>query len=139
MKALVTGAGGFVGNHVVRVLLDAGHEVRALLLPREPRTNVEGLDTRGFDDTAKRAAANLLRGVRYGVLVELLQGERKDFFRELMRGPADWQDDRAAITEAARVPISRDPYPIPQPMSTTRRSEHNAAAIAYRCRCDAAR
>jgi dihydroflavonol-4-reductase len=44
MKALVTGAGGFVGNHVVRALLAAGHDVRALVLAREPRTNLEGLD-----------------------------------------------------------------------------------------------
>jgi dihydroflavonol-4-reductase len=44
MKALVTGAGGFVGHQVVRTLIAAGHDVRALLLPREPRTNLEGLD-----------------------------------------------------------------------------------------------
>ena len=30
MKVLVTGAGGFIGSHVVEALLQAGHEVRAL-------------------------------------------------------------------------------------------------------------
>src|SRR5690348_2499517 len=31
MKLLVTGAGGFIGSHVVERLLSAGHEVRALV------------------------------------------------------------------------------------------------------------
>lgn len=57
MKALVTGAGGFVGNHVARVLLEAGHEVLALLLPREPRTNLEGLDVEiAIGDVTDRAS-----------------------------------------------------------------------------------
>ena len=31
MKFLVTGAGGFIGSHVVEALVNAGHQVRALV------------------------------------------------------------------------------------------------------------
>jgi dihydroflavonol-4-reductase len=65
MKALVTGAGGFVGNHVVRALLDAGHDVRALLLPREPRLNLDGLDVEIVigDVTDRASLARAMQGV----------------------------------------------------------------------------
>ena len=35
MKILVTGATGFIGNYLVNTLLDAGEDVRALVLPHE--------------------------------------------------------------------------------------------------------
>ncbi|HZS37675.1 MAG TPA: NAD-dependent epimerase/dehydratase family protein [Polyangia bacterium] len=44
MKALVTGAAGFIGSNVVRALLGAGHAVRALHLPGEDVRNLAGLD-----------------------------------------------------------------------------------------------
>jgi dihydroflavonol-4-reductase len=43
-KALVTGAAGFIGCHVVRQLLDENVEVRALLRPGEPTDNLRGLE-----------------------------------------------------------------------------------------------
>ncbi len=41
MKALVTGAGGMIGSHLCRVLLNHGHQVRGLFLPGEDASVME--------------------------------------------------------------------------------------------------
>lgn len=41
---LVTGATGHIGNVLVRKLIERGEKVRALILPRESRTPLQGLD-----------------------------------------------------------------------------------------------
>lgn len=43
MKALVAGAAGLIGSHIVRTLVDHGHEVTALLRPASNRAGLCGL------------------------------------------------------------------------------------------------
>lgn len=47
-KALVTGANGFVGSHLVRALLAAGIAVRAFVRPSSRLESLEGLDVEVF-------------------------------------------------------------------------------------------
>ena len=67
MRALVTGAGGFIGSHVVKQLVEQGVAVRALHLPKENLANLNGLDVELFegDVTDAEAMARAVEGCRH--------------------------------------------------------------------------
>lgn len=54
MSILVTGASGFVGSAVVRLLLARGERVRVLLRPSSDRRNVSGLDVEIVEGDLRR-------------------------------------------------------------------------------------
>ena len=44
MKALITGANGFLGSAVLRLLVSEGYEVRVLVRPNADKRNLEKFD-----------------------------------------------------------------------------------------------
>ena len=69
MTTLVTGATGFVGSHVARQLVAAGHSVRVLVRPNSNLQLLEGLAVRSVSKAILRDAASLgraMKGVRRG-------------------------------------------------------------------------
>jgi len=43
-KVLITGATGFIGNHVTRLCLEQGDQVRVMVMPGEDRSPLDGMD-----------------------------------------------------------------------------------------------
>jgi len=43
-KVLITGATGFIGNHVTRLCLERGEQVRVMVMPGEDRSPLKGMD-----------------------------------------------------------------------------------------------
>lgn len=84
MRVMVTGGGGFVGRHVVRALLDEGHQVSFLARSRYPE--VEALGATGLqvdlcDPEALTDALADIDAVLHVAAHTDAWGEKEDFFR----------------------------------------------------------
>lgn len=107
MKALVTGATGFVGSHLVRTLLERGHAVRILA-----RTPVRAAPLRDAGAEVRlgdlRTPTNL-RGIADGIdcvfhLGSVMRGSAEDFQRVDIQG-TEW-----LLGEAQRATVARFVY-----------------------------
>jgi uncharacterized protein YbjT (DUF2867 family) len=89
MKVVVTGGTGFVGQHVVRAIADAGHEVRALVRDSSRSRDLPAQPTEG-DMTDAASLRRAVEGIDVVVhLVAIRQGREETFRRVMQQGTRD--------------------------------------------------
>jgi dihydroflavonol-4-reductase len=109
-KVLITGASGFVGAAVTRLAVQAGYDVRALLRPSSPRTNLATLRLDIADGDLRVAASieRAMQGVRYVIHVaadyRLWARHPDDIVRTNVEGT------RAVMDAALRAGVERIVY-----------------------------
>lgn len=102
-KVLVTGATGFVGANVARVLLDRGEEVRVLARRTSDRRNLDGLAVEIVDgdlrdaDAVRRAVAGCRRVFHVAADYRLWARDPRELYESNVRGTANVME--AALAE----------------------------------------
>jgi uncharacterized protein YbjT (DUF2867 family) len=104
VRVLVTGGTGFVGPKVVRAIVEAGHEVRALARDRKKASDVAALGAELVEGDVRDAAS--LRIAVHGVeavvhLVAIRQGRREEFQQIMVDGT------RSLLAAANEVGVRR--------------------------------
>ncbi len=56
-KILITGATGFIGNHVTRLALEKGDDIRVMVMPGEDRSPLDGMDVEFVEGNLLDAAS----------------------------------------------------------------------------------
>ena len=108
MKILITGASGFVGSAVLRKLLDAGHEVRALVRKNSDRRNVSALTVEliegdlGDSDSLRRAVSGCDRLYHVAADYRLWIPDPEKMYRINVQGTVDLMR-RAAEAGVSRI------------------------------------
>ncbi|MCB9728461.1 MAG: NAD-dependent epimerase/dehydratase family protein [Deltaproteobacteria bacterium] len=99
MRVFVTGATGFVGSHIVRELLDGGHQVRAMVRAQSDtadleRLGIERVEARLSDEPSLRAALSGSEAVVHvaGVIKARTDAEMLD-----VNASGTWRLGRAAL------------------------------------------
>lgn len=106
-RALVTGASGFIGAHVVAALLREDVEVRALVLPGDPAPNLAGLPIERVHGDVTDAAALARAMVGVDTVFHLAA-----IYALWLRDPArmravNVEGTRAVLEAAARASVAR--------------------------------
>lgn len=104
-KALVTGAAGFIGSNVVKLLMEDGVDVRAMVLPGEDTRNIDGLEVERVEgdvldppslDAALKGCDTLFH---LAAIYSIFSKDRGCFYRVNLQGSRNmlWAAKRADI------------------------------------------
>lgn len=123
MKVLVTGANGHIGSHVVKQLLEQGHEVRAFVRKGSDKRGLEGLEPELFygdvmdDEAVSKAAENCDAIIHMAAVYKTIAKTPEEIVEPAVRGAgnifraADKQGIKRIVytSSVASIGFSYDP------------------------------